>query len=161
MTTSLTGRFAAGTALLAAAVALSTGTAAAAPGPVGIWVGGGPDLLACEATGQTCQLTAYVRDMAAPVTISVNGQALISEMPVPSPGTSSAGKLVVVWTPKKAGNYVIDAKQGAASETVTVRIIDNASPEALWLRAKNFTGKALCDAGSSAVGSGVICMPDF
>ncbi|WP_067688384.1 hypothetical protein [Nocardia jejuensis] len=162
MITLRTGRrIAAGAGLaMAAAMSLSTGTATAAAGPISVWVGGGPDLLACRATAQTCNLTAYVFDMSAPVTISVDGQALATGMPVPSPGTNSDGKLDVTWIPKTAGQHVVSAKQGSLSYEVTVRIMDNGSLEATAERVHRAVIEFGCETGSGALGSG-LCSPHW
>ncbi|MGW2665098.1 hypothetical protein ACWCW7_29440 [Nocardia tengchongensis] len=141
-------RVAVGSAL-AAAIPLSAGVAAAATGPINVWVGGGPDLLACQATAQTCGLTAYVFDMSTPVTISVDGKTLATGAPVPSPGTNTPGKLATVWTPQTAGQHTVTVQQGSQSQTVTVTIIDNNGPEATVKRIENYVGGLLCTSGSS------------
>ncbi|WP_157514344.1 hypothetical protein [Nocardia concava] len=159
MSTTKTGRYAAiGTALAAAAIPLSAGTATAASGPVTLWVGGGPDLLACKATTQTCQLTAYVFDMSTPVTISVDGAALVTGAPVTSPGTDAPGKLVTVWTPQTAGTHTVTAQQGGQSQSISVVIISNNSPEAMLKRVESYVSSVLCQAGSSSGSYG--CMGD-
>ncbi|MTE17529.1 hypothetical protein [Nocardia aurantiaca] len=154
MNTTNTSRYAAiGTALMAAAIPLSTGTATAASGTANIWVGGGPDLLACQATAQTCALTAYVYDMSTAVTISVDGKALITGLPVASSGTVEPGKLAAVWTPQTAGQHVVSVQQGSQGQSVTVQIIDNNSPEAYVKRLESYVSQLICKSGSGNSGS--------
>ncbi|GAB2533696.1 hypothetical protein [Nocardia heshunensis] len=160
MSTTKTTRYVAiGSALAAAMIPLSIGTATAAsgtdngPGQDNIWVGGGPDLLACEATAQACDLTAYVYDMSTPVTLSVDGKALATGAPVASSGTIEPGKFMTVWTPQTAGSHVVSMQQGTQNQSITVRIIDNNGPEAVTKRFENFVTGLICNTGSGRTSS--------
>ncbi|MEC3957665.1 hypothetical protein VMT65_31845 [Nocardia sp. CDC153] len=155
MHTKKTVRYAAlGSALLAAAIPLSTGTATAASGTVSIWVGPGDGALGCQATTLACSLTAYVFDMTTPVTISVDGTTLATGTPVASSGTNEPGKLTTSWTPQTAGTHTVLAQQGGQSKSATVDIIGINSPEAIAKRTGAYLTQLLCNSGSSFAGSG-------
>ncbi|MGW4248915.1 hypothetical protein [Nocardia sp. NPDC004722] len=168
MSTTKTARYLAiGAVLAAVAIPFSTGTATAdsgtdnGPGKVNIWVGGGPDILACEATAQTCNLTAYVYDMSTPVTLRVDGKALATGVPVASSGTAEPGKFVTVWTPQTAGAHVISMQQGSQSTSITVQIMDNNGAEANIKRFEYFLAGLVCNTGSgrtSSVSGSAGCM---
>lgn len=135
MNTKKAGRYAAaGAALLAATLQLSTATAGASAPAIDIWVGGGPDDLSCQASGSACAVYGYVEDMTTPVTLAVDGKTFASGLPTLN---TARGQFQGFWTPKAAGNYVLTAQQGALSQSVTVHIIDNNSLEALSQRIMN------------------------
>ncbi|MFE3023667.1 hypothetical protein [Nocardia tengchongensis] len=157
MNTMKTSRYAAmGVAIAAAAAGLSIGTATAATGPVSIWIGPGPDLLSCKATTQKCAVTAYTSDMSTPVTITVNGKTIASGVPVPSSGTAASGQFSTMWVPQTVGTNTVTVAQGGNSDSATLQIMDNNSPEAFAQRTEAFLQAQVCKTGSSSMSAG--CM---
>lgn len=139
---------AAGTALVAAAIQLSTGTATAANTPITILVGGGPDDLACQASGLSCFVSVFAQDRTTLITLSVNGKTLVTGMPV-----TANGEFRTSWTPNAAGHYTLTAQQGAQTQSTTVDIIDNNGLEALSRRITNgLTNMVTSMSGSRNVG---------
>ncbi|MEC3918889.1 hypothetical protein [Nocardia sp. CDC160] len=151
MNTKKTVRYAAfGAALAAAAIPLSSGTAAAA-GSIEIWVGPGGGAYGCEVTTVACSLTAYVDDMSTPVTISVDGKALATGSPITGP--TSRGQFTTTWTPQVAGAHTVSAQQGSLNQTVSVRILDTNSPE-MWIkRVQDYLRELACQQGGSGSGT--------
>lgn len=74
-----------------AALQAATGMATAATESVILTVGGGPDVLACQATAQQCGVRAAVLDLSTPVTISVIGKVLVTGVPATDVTTLDAG----------------------------------------------------------------------
>ncbi|MFE6859705.1 hypothetical protein [Nocardia sp. NPDC057668] len=154
------GRLAAGCAV-AAAVPLSAGTATAVPGdqPVWLFLDRNADLLSCDATTVACGLNVLVFDMTTPITISVDGKTLVSGAPLPNTvnhGTKHTGTLATTWIPQTAGKHVVSAQQGGESQSMTLTIIGNNSPEAIARRTVNALRPVVCGSGSGTlVGSAV------
>lgn len=142
------GRYAlVGSALLATAIQLSAGTAEANYSvPIWIWVGGGSADLACEATELECVISGYVNDLTVPITFSVDGKTIATKLATPN---RDAGEASVAWIPPKAGIYTLTVQQGAASDSRSIRIIDNNSLEALN---KRITSRLTSGSANNKVG---------
>ncbi|MGW4246959.1 hypothetical protein, partial [Nocardia sp. NPDC004722] len=102
-------------------------------------------------------LSGYVDDMSAPVTISVDGKALITAMPTAQPGgVPVGGQVQVTWTPQTAGVHTVSAQQGSQSQTVSVQIVDTNSPQAWLMRLEDYLRQLACQTGSTSGTAG--CM---
>ncbi|MFD7846876.1 hypothetical protein ACFV4K_28585 [Nocardia sp. NPDC059764] len=149
MTSKKAALYAAAGATLTAAVQAATGMATAATESVILNVGGGPDVLACQATAQQCGVRAWVFDLSTPVTISVNGKVLVTSAPSTDATTPGRGTVETTWTPQTAGLYTITGQQGSASQSISLQIIDNNSPAAVFKHLSVFLGHMACS-GSGA-----------
>lgn len=109
-----------GTALLAAALPLSAGTADAIADLELHTTSVTVDNYSCEMVGVSCRVWASSQsDWTTPVTISADGTVL---------GTSAPGSCCstdwYVWTPTTTGHHVLTARQGTRTATLGVDILD-------------------------------------
>lgn len=127
------GRAAAGVAVLAAALPLSTGAAHAQNLMEMRLLQGGDNGFACVLSGSLCGMTVDVSDTTTPVVFKVNGTVVTAPYIWPCVPADTC----VSWTPKTGGHYVLTAEQGILSQTLTVDIIDRNSPLGLLMQVGN------------------------
>ncbi|MEV6070516.1 hypothetical protein AB0L82_28560 [Nocardia sp. NPDC052001] len=108
-----------GTALLAAILPLSPGTAGAESDLSISVTNAGPGTFDCVYTGVTCEISPRVTDYTTPITLSVDGTALGTITP-----TGCCSIPWLLWTPKTAGHHMVSAQQGTRTATLGVDIID-------------------------------------
>ncbi|MGV9408781.1 hypothetical protein ACWDOP_02610 [Nocardia sp. NPDC003693] len=123
-------RTAFGTALLAAAIPLTSGAADAASFTLSV-VSSGNSRYGCAFTGESCKISAgSLIDYATPITLTANGEALGTVLP--TGGCCDSYNLV--WTPTRSGKYVIKAQQGEHTASTTVEIVDTQSLQGIIKR---------------------------
>ncbi|MEC3918890.1 hypothetical protein [Nocardia sp. CDC160] len=118
----ITRRAAIGTAVLAAAIPLSSGSAdAEAAGFAITAMSASADIYGCELTTESCRIDVVkLTDLTTPISIQANGTILGTVTPLGTCCSSTE----LIWTPQQAGRYTLYATQGKQTATLDVNIID-------------------------------------